>query len=93
MLAYGHDEGCSVTGGFVYRGGAIPEIAGHYFYGDWCARWVRSFFYDGSTVTDERDWTAEFGDLGQIVSFGLDGDGELLIVTQEGPIYRVVPVR
>ncbi len=38
VLEYTHDEGCAVTGGFVYRGQAIPELDGQYFYGDWCGR-------------------------------------------------------
>ena len=46
VVAYSHDEGCSVTGGYVYRGSAIPELDGHYFYADWCGGWIRSFRYD-----------------------------------------------
>ena len=45
VLEYGHGEGCSVTGGLVYRGSAIPRLAGHYFYGDFCSGWIRSFVY------------------------------------------------
>ena len=47
VFEYGHGEGCSVTGGYVYRGTAIPELNGHYFYGDFCSGWVRSFRYTG----------------------------------------------
>ncbi len=92
VLEYGHSEGCSVTGGFVYRGEAIPELAGHYFYGDWCRGWVRSFRYDGA-VTEQRDWTDDLGTVGQINSFGLDAAGELYLATWEGTVARIVPVR
>ncbi len=92
-LAYTHEEGCSVTGGYVYRGTAIPELFGHYFYADWCNGWVRSFRYTGGTVTDERDWSENLDDAGQVASFGLDGDGELLVVDSNGTVFRVVPVR
>lgn len=94
ILQYGHDEGCSVTGGRVYRGAAIPEFAGHYFYADWCGGLVRSFRLDGQgLVTDQFDWTDELAELGQVTSFGVDADGELLVVNWAGELYRIVPVR
>ena len=92
-LTYDHGEGCSVTGGYVYRGGLIPEIQGHYFYADWCAQWVRSFRYADGTVTDEQDWSGDFGPIGQIVTFGQDGFGELYVSVMEGTVYRLAPIR
>ena len=47
VLEYSHSDGCSVTGGHVYRGTAIPDLAGTYFYSDYCGGWVRSFRYVG----------------------------------------------
>ena len=91
-LEFGHDDGCSVTGGFVYRGKAIPEIAGQYFYSDWCGRWIRSFTYADGEAADQRDW-AELDGFGQINSFGLDANGELLVITWDGEVARIVPVR
>jgi glucose/arabinose dehydrogenase len=44
-LAYGHADGCSITGGFVYRGRASPSLVGQYFYSDYCSGWIRSFTY------------------------------------------------
>ena len=87
VLEYDHDEGCSVTGGFVYRGQQVPEIRGHYFYADWCGGWVRSFRLgeDGRAV-DRREW--ELGDVGRVTSFGLDAAGELYVVG-DGTIYRL----
>jgi glucose/arabinose dehydrogenase len=93
VIAYPHAEGCSVTGGFVYRGAAIPELQGHYFYGDWCGQWVRSFRYEDGAAVDEADWTNDLGQIGQVQSFGLGGDGEMYVLTQAGFVYRLVPVR
>ncbi|MDP2622472.1 MAG: PQQ-dependent sugar dehydrogenase [Actinomycetota bacterium] len=93
VLAYPHSEGCSVIGGYVYRGDAIPEMRGHYFYGDWCGGWVRSFRFDGAGAIDERDWTLEFGQIGQVQSFGLGGDGEMYVLTQDGFVLKIVPIR
>jgi glucose/arabinose dehydrogenase len=92
VLEYGHDEGCSVTGGVTYRGTAIPELTGHYFYADWCGRWVRSFLYADGQVTEERDWTDSLGG-GRINSFGVDGLGEIYVMTQDGDVQRIVPER
>jgi glucose/arabinose dehydrogenase len=93
VVEYPHPDGCSVTGGYVYRGPAIPEIDGHYFYGDWCSGFIRSFRYADGVAVDERDWTDELGFEGQVNSFGLDSSGELLIATWDGTIYRIIPTR
>ena len=91
---YRHEDGaCSISAGYAYRGTMIPELQGHFFYSDWCAGWIRSLLYDGTTVSDEQQWGGDLERVGQVTSFGLDGSGELLIVTSEGGIYRVVPVR
>lgn len=89
-LKYNHEAGCSVTGGYVYRGTALPELVGHYFYADWCTGMIRSFKYVDGQVTDERDWTSMLAGAGQVASFGLDGDGEMLVVDSNGTIYRIV---
>lgn len=93
VIEYDHGQGCSVTGGYVYRGSQIPELFGHYFYADWCNGMVRSFKYVNGEATEEQNWTSDLDGAGQIASFGLDGDGELLIVDSNGTIYRIVPVR
>jgi len=95
VLQYSHDDGCSVTGGWVYRGAAIPEFEGHYFYGDWCKGWVRSFRYDEASdqVVDQFDWSEDLAVLGQVTSFGLDPRGELLVTNWDGQLHRIVPVR
>ena len=89
VLEYDHSEGCSVTGGYVYRGSAIPELAGHYFYADFCEGWVRSFRFAGGEVTAERDWP-ELAPGGQVPSFGEDASGELYVLDAGGTVYRIV---
>jgi hypothetical protein len=91
VVEYDHTEGCSITGGVVYRGPAIPELDGTYFYGDWCQGWVRSFRYVDGAVTDERDWPEL--DVGQLNTFGTDGAGELYLGTWEGQVWKLVPLR
>jgi hypothetical protein len=90
LVEYGHAEGCSVTGGHVYRGTAIPDLAGTYFYADYCQAWVRSFRLLEGRATEQKEWT-ELAPGGQITSFGEDAAGELYIVTADGKVHRVVP--
>jgi glucose/arabinose dehydrogenase len=87
---YGHDEGCSITGGRVYRGTAIPELDGAYLYSDWCGGWLRSFRWNGVSAVDHIEWLTG---LGQVNSFGVDGVGELYILTWTGDVGRIVGVR
>lgn len=89
-VAYSHEEGCSIAGGYVYRGTAIPELTGHYFYADWCNGWIRSFRYAEGEVTQENDWSTDLDGAGAVASFGEDGGGELLVVDSNGTVYRVV---
>lgn len=91
-VAHGDGGACSITGGYVYRGDAIPELNGHYFYSDYCGGWLRSFAWNGSEVTEATDWTADVGSIGGVTSFGTDGFGELY-VTAGDSVYLVVPVR
>jgi glucose/arabinose dehydrogenase len=80
-------EGCSVTGGYVYRGARVPGLRGHYLYADYCRGWVRSFRYTGDGgVADQRQLATG---LGNITSFGEDGAGELYVLTAGGRVFRV----
>lgn len=89
-LEYDHSGGaCSITGGFVYRGAAIPEIAGHYFYSDYCAGFVKSFRYVNGGATNQRTWSV--GNVGNVTSFGEDAAGELYI-TAGSRVYRITKV-
>ena len=82
-------NGCSITGGFVYRGAALPELAGRYFYSDYCTGFLKSVVPNtaGGGVTEQRDWGIT--GLGNIVSFGRDGSGELYLLAGSGKIYRI----
>jgi glucose/arabinose dehydrogenase len=87
VLEYGHDQGCSVTGGYVYRGKSIPSIVGQYFYADYCQGWVRSFKYANGAATVPREWAV--GAVGNILSFGEDAAGELYLLAANGRVYRI----
>jgi hypothetical protein len=88
VLEYDHDQGCSVIGGFVYRGRAIPELAGHYFYSDYCTSFLKSFIYTNSKATEQRVWDVR--EVGNVLSFGEDAAGELYILSDKGSVYRLV---
>jgi glucose/arabinose dehydrogenase len=87
VLDYGHDEGCSVTGGYVYRGSAVPSLRGTYFYADYCAGMLRSFRWTGSGIVADKKWT-RLVLSGGVTSFGEDGSGELYVLTDSGGVYR-----
>ncbi len=89
---------CSVTGGYVYRGKALPDWNGTYFFADYCSNEIWSLVYDGVTATVvER--TAELAGSPPInnpTSFGEDLDGELYICDQgslgtNGELFKIVP--
>ena len=88
ILQYSHDEGCSVTGGFVYRGEAIPSAFGHYFYGDYCSGLIWSFAVRDGKATDEKRHPFQVESLS---SFGEDLDGELYLLSLDGEIFRLAP--
>ena len=89
VLEYTHAEGCSVTGGHVYRGSAIPEITGIYFYSDFCGGWIRSFKFVDGDPTDQREWS-ELDTGERVTSFGEDAVGEIYVTTSAGRVYKIV---
>ena len=91
VYEYSHSEGCSVTGGVVYRGCRMPDLAGTYFFGDFCTGLVRSFRLASGQATDVRDWTASVRGVNSPASFGLDADGEVYVVDYDGEVYRLEP--
>jgi glucose/arabinose dehydrogenase len=93
IYEYGRSGGCAIVGGPVYRGAAVPELHGTYFFADYCGGSLKSFRTDGGPPTDEQDWMPDLGRLGNITSIGTDGNGELIVATLQGEIYRIDPVR
>ena len=91
VYEYTHAEGCSVTGGVVYRGCRMPDLAGTYFFGDYCTGFVRSFRFANGQATDVRDWTAGLRGINSPASFGLDAEGEVYVVDLDGEVYRLEP--
>jgi glucose/arabinose dehydrogenase len=85
IVEYSHAEGCSVTGGYIYRGDAIAGLSGHYFYSDFCSGFLRSVTADGST----SDWTEQAGETAQVAGFGIGGNGEMYVVSHTGSLYLV----
>lgn len=84
-VEYDHGEGCSITGGHVYRG-SVVALRGLYFYSDFCEGWLRSFRYAAGEATERTEWTVP--DLGNVTSFGEDGAGELHVLTRSS-VYRL----
>jgi glucose/arabinose dehydrogenase len=90
VLEYTHETGaCSITGGYVYRGQAIPAIQGTYFYADFCAGFVRSFRFTNGAAIEQTEWPLLAAPA--ITSFGQDGLGELYLTTLSGTVFRIVP--
>lgn len=86
VFEYGHDRGCSVTGGFVYRGRARPAERGRYILGDYCSGTIWSLRISSGKAADVR--TEAFRIEG-LTSFGEGPSGELYAVAQGGTIYRL----
>ena len=87
VVEYAHSErACAVIGGAVYRGRQIPALVGHYVFSDLCGHWVRTFKYSNGTASDKRQWSTT--DIGQVVSFGEDGFGEMYILGDKG-VFRL----
>jgi glucose/arabinose dehydrogenase len=81
-------NGCSITGGFVYRGAALPELAGRYLYSDYCKGYLKSFLYSNGAVSESKDWAV--GDIGQVPGFGQDSAGELYVLSSAGKVYQII---
>ena len=87
VAEYSHDEGCSVTGGYVYRGKDIPSLHGFYLYGDYCSGTIWGFDVDKPSNTEGRVLLNT--DL-SISSFGEDKNGEIYVIDLKGKIFKVV---
>ncbi len=88
IFEYSHSFGCSVTGGVIYRGAAIPDLQAVYLFGDWCSGRIWGAWRDG-----DLNWqTAEFMNTQfPVSSFGEDEAGEVYVIDYEGTVYRFDP--
>ena len=88
VSVYSHREGCSVTGGYVYRGRNAPASYGRYYFGDWCSGKIWSLRIEHGRAVDLRTERAR---IGQLASFGEGSDGTLYAVSVgNGKLYRLV---
>lgn len=88
IFEYDHSQGCSITGGYIYRGQLYPELTGNYFASDYCSGIIWRVFYDGSR------WVIDpLLDSDLIIStFGEDVNGELYVANYwNGGIFRLTP--
>ena len=86
VAEYSHPEGgCSVTGGYVYRG-AMPEWNGIYLYGDYCTGLIWGLIHTGSDWQKQQLFDVDF----TITSFGQDQAGEIYLVSDGGGVYKLV---
>jgi glucose/arabinose dehydrogenase len=86
IAVYSHDQGCSITGGYVYRGRAVPSARGRYFYGDYCQGTIWSLRAVNGKL---RSLRRERFRVPGLSSFGEDAAGELYAVSIEGSVYRL----
>jgi len=85
IFTYGRDQGGSITGGFVYRGRELPGLENSYLYGDFLSDRVWALQWDGENVADNR----ELVQVEDPVSFGTDSEGEPIICSLNGDLYRL----
>jgi glucose/arabinose dehydrogenase len=90
VFEYPNDaDRCAVTGGHVYRGAAIPDLAGAYVWGDYCESRVHALALTGGEArTVDLDLEVAHRSL---VSFGEDAAGELYVLSMDGPVLRLDP--
>lgn len=86
VIVYSHARGCSVTGGFVYRGKTVRAARGHYFYGDYCAGTVWSFRVGKH---GRASAAVVSGHVPSLSSFGVDGNAELYATSLDGMLYKL----
>ena len=81
VFEYTHSQGCSVTGGYRYRGSALPSMQGAYLFADYCNNTIRVLSLTGNTATEISSVKVS---PQPIVSFGQDANGELYVLSFDG---------
>ena len=90
VVEYGRDDGCSITGGYVYRGSRLPGLYGRYIFGDYCSGKVWAFSRQSGDNNGRNDLLDELMDTShKISSFGEDPNGEVYLISLEGGIYTL----
>ncbi len=89
VAEYSHSDGCSITGGYVYRGPRIAGLSGRYVYADYCSDKMWTLGTSGGAPRDVSSVASDAG-AKAIVSFGQDGSGMLYVCSAEGQLYRFV---
>ena len=87
VYEYSHQHGCSVTGGYVYRGERVPDAVGRYFFGDYCSGAVSSLTLENGKAVGVRN----FAHVDELSAFGQDAAGELYAVSLQGQLYELEP--
>jgi glucose/arabinose dehydrogenase len=87
VAQYKHTLGCSITGGYVYRGPSIPSLDGRYVYADYCSARMWTIAPGSKTPSDVTSF-ANAGGLKTPVSFGEGSDGTLYVLSGQGELYR-----
>lgn len=92
-VAHEDDGTCSISGGVVYTGSAIPELNSHYLYSDFCGGYLRSFRFNGmGQPLTEEDWTDQVGNAGRVTGFGVDGHREVYVTTTTS-LLKLIAIR
>jgi len=89
VYAYSHADGCSVIGGVVYRGNAIPGRKGTYLFGDFCQNTFRSLTRNAGGSASVTTWTPPIP-ADNLSGFGVDAAGEVYVTMASGRLYRIV---
>ena len=88
VIEYNHNDGISVTGGYVYRGTLLQELSGYYIYADYGSGRIWKL-----KVVDEKvENDLILKDPKSISSFGVDQNNELYLVSHQGQIYRIIQI-
>jgi glucose/arabinose dehydrogenase len=87
VAEYSHSEGCSITGGYVYRGPHIAGLSGRYVYADYCSGNMWTLSTSGGSPRNVSSVVKDAG-VQSITSFGEDGSGMLYVCSAQGSLYR-----
>lgn len=88
IAEYDHTQGCSITGGYVYRGAKMPPLQGYYLYADYCNGNMWVAFRSNNTWQSARFLTPGFS----VSSFGEDQAGEVYVTDYSGKVWQIDPV-